>query len=51
MRANAVKNFLVSLGVSASRIDTVSFGEERPFCEEQDEECWQNNRRGHFVMR
>jgi len=51
MRANAAKDFLVSLGVSASRIDTVSFGEERPFCEEQNEECWQLNRRGHFVMR
>jgi len=51
MRANAAKDFLVSLGVSASRVDTVSFGEERPFCEEQNEECWQNNRRGHFVMR
>jgi peptidoglycan-associated lipoprotein len=51
MRANSVKDFLVSLGVSASRIDTVSFGEERPFCEEHSEECWQNNRRGHFVMR
>ncbi|MDM7995950.1 MAG: peptidoglycan-associated lipoprotein Pal [Acidobacteriota bacterium] len=51
MRANAAKDFLISLGVNASRIDTVSFGEERPFCEEQNEECWQNNRRGHFVMR
>jgi len=51
MRANAAKDFLVSLGISASRIDTVSYGEERPFCEEHNEECWQNNRRAHFVMR
>jgi peptidoglycan-associated lipoprotein len=51
MRANAAKDFLVSLGVSAGRIDTVSYGEERPFCEDHDEECWQNNRRAHFVMR
>ena len=51
MRANATKDFLVSHGVSSSRIDTVSYGEERPFCEEHDEECWQNNRRAHFVMR
>lgn len=51
MRANAAKDFLVSLGISASRIDTVSFGEERPFCEDHDEECWQNNRRAHMVMR
>jgi peptidoglycan-associated lipoprotein len=51
MRANAAKDFLVSLGISASRIDTVSYGEERPFCEEHNEECWQLNRRAHFVMR
>jgi peptidoglycan-associated lipoprotein len=51
MRANAARDFLVSIGISASRIDTVSFGEERPFCEDQDEECWQNNRRAHLVMR
>lgn len=51
MRANAAKDFLVSLGISASRIDTISYGEERPFCEEHNEECWQLNRRAHFVMR
>jgi peptidoglycan-associated lipoprotein len=51
MRANAAKDFLVSLGISAGRIDTVSYGEERPFCEEHNEECWQNNRRAHLVMR
>jgi peptidoglycan-associated lipoprotein len=50
-RANAVKDFLVSLGVDASRIDTISYGEEKNFCEEHNEECWQKNRRGHFVMR
>ncbi|MBN1571223.1 MAG: peptidoglycan-associated lipoprotein Pal [Acidobacteria bacterium] len=51
MRANAAKDFLVSLGISAGRIDTVSFGEERPFCEDSNEECWQLNRRAHIVMR
>ena len=51
MRANAAREFLVSLGIGASRIDTVSYGEERPFCEDHDEECWQNNRRAHIVMR
>jgi peptidoglycan-associated lipoprotein len=50
-RANAVKEFLVSQGVSASRIETISYGEERPFCEDHNEECWQANRRGHLVMR
>jgi len=51
MRANAAKEFLLSLGVSAGRIDTISYGEERPFCEDHNEECWQNNRRAHIVMR
>jgi peptidoglycan-associated lipoprotein len=50
-RANAVKDFLISLGVDASRLDTISYGEEKNFCEEHTEECWQSNRRGHFVMR
>src|SRR5713101_8441881 len=48
-RANAVKQYLVSLGVSADRISTVSFGKEKPFCMESTEACWQQNRRGHFV--
>jgi peptidoglycan-associated lipoprotein len=50
-RANAAKDFLVSQGISGSRIDTVSYGKERPFCQESNEECWQLNRRAHFVMR
>jgi peptidoglycan-associated lipoprotein len=50
-RANAVKDFLISLGVSSSRVDTISYGEEKSFCEEHTEECWQLNRRAHFVMR
>jgi peptidoglycan-associated lipoprotein len=48
-RANAVKNALVQAGVSADRIRTVSFGKEKPFCTESNEQCWQQNRRGHFV--
>ena len=48
-RANAVKQYLVSLGVSADRMGTVSFGKEKPFCMEHNEACWQQNRRGHFV--
>lgn len=50
-RANAAKEFLVSQGLDASRIDTTSFGNERQFCEEHTEECWQLNRRAHLVMR
>jgi peptidoglycan-associated lipoprotein len=48
-RADAVKQYLVSLGVSADRLTTVSFGKEKPFCTEHNETCWQQNRRGHFV--
>ncbi len=48
-RASAVKQYLVSLGVSADRLSTVSFGKEKPFCMESAEACWQQNRRGHFV--
>jgi len=49
-RAEAAKNFLISLGISADRIETTSWGKERPFCGEHTEECWQQNRRAHFVM-
>jgi len=48
-RANAVKNAMVQAGVSASRIKTISYGKEKPFCTESNEQCWQQNRRGHFV--
>jgi len=48
-RATAVKNALVSAGVNASRIKTISYGKEKPFCMEETESCWQQNRRGHFV--
>ena len=48
-RASAVKQYLVSLGVSADRMTTVSFGKEKPVCLEHNETCWQQNRRGHFA--
>ena len=48
-RANTVKNALIQAGVSASRIKTISYGKEKPFCSESNESCWQQNRRGHFV--
>lgn len=48
-RASAVTNALKAAGVSASRINTVSYGKEKPFCTESNEACWQENRRGHFV--
>ena len=49
-RSSAAKDYLVSLGISAARLETVSYGKERPFCFESNEECWQSNRRGHFVI-
>jgi peptidoglycan-associated lipoprotein len=45
-RANAVKEFLVSLGVSASRVETISYGKEHPICTASTEDCWAQNRRG-----
>jgi peptidoglycan-associated lipoprotein len=48
-RASAVKDALTSAGVSASRIKTISYGKEKPFCTESNEACWQQNRRGHLV--
>ncbi len=49
-RANSAKEFLVSLGIDPDRIETISYGKERPFCSETNEECWQLNRRSHFVL-
>jgi peptidoglycan-associated lipoprotein len=49
-RAESVKDYLVTLGTSADRLSTISYGEEVPVCREQTEECWQNNRRARFVV-
>jgi peptidoglycan-associated lipoprotein len=49
-RAYAVKEYLVSLGVDAARLQTKSFGKERPVCAESDDSCWQQNRRGYSVI-
>ena len=49
-RATAVKDYLVSLGVAANRVTIISKGKEQPFCSEESESCWQQNRRGHFVV-
>jgi peptidoglycan-associated lipoprotein len=48
-RANAVKRYLVDLGVSSSKLRTVSFGEERPAVQGHDESAWRYNRRAEFV--
>jgi len=49
-RANAVKEFLVAQGVPAGRLETVSYGKERPICTESNEDCWAQNRRGVSVI-
>jgi peptidoglycan-associated lipoprotein len=49
-RAGAVRDYLVSLGIGAERVTVVSKGEEAPFCTDENESCWQQNRRGHFVF-
>ena len=49
-RANAVKEYLVAQGVSANRLETVSYGKERPICTESNEDCWGQNRRGVSVI-
>jgi peptidoglycan-associated lipoprotein len=48
-RAKAAKDYLVNAGVSATQLDTVSYGKENPVCTEHDESCWQKNRRVHIV--
>jgi peptidoglycan-associated lipoprotein len=49
-RAKAAYDYLVSLGVPAERLKTVSYGKEVPVCTQSTEECWQRNRRAHFTV-
>ncbi|HEX5549785.1 MAG TPA: OmpA family protein [Nitrospira sp.] len=49
-RARSTKRYLEDLGVPGSRLKTTSYGELRPFCKERDENCYQQNRRAHFVV-
>ncbi|UCH00452.1 MAG: peptidoglycan-associated lipoprotein Pal [Deltaproteobacteria bacterium] len=49
-RANSAKNFLISLGISSDRIETISYGEERPLFLGHDEDSWSRNRRDDFVI-
>ena len=48
-RADAAKNYLIGLGVDGSKLDTISYGKERPVCTEHNEGCWAQNRRDAFV--
>jgi len=49
-RANTARDFLLSLGIGGDRVQMVSYGKERPLCTESNEDCWQRNRRAHFVL-
>jgi peptidoglycan-associated lipoprotein len=49
-RANAVKEYLVGLGIPSDRLNTTSWGKEKPFCMESTEACYAQNRRGHFTQ-
>ena len=48
-RAESAKDYLVQVGIPAAQLNVVSYGKQRPVCEEHDEGCWQRNRRAHIV--
>jgi peptidoglycan-associated lipoprotein len=50
-RAGAARDYLIALGVARTRINVVSYGEERPICADRFESCWAQNRRAHFLVR
>lgn len=49
-RAQAAQEHLIGLGVASERLSTISYGEELPVCNDANESCWQQNRRGHFQV-
>jgi peptidoglycan-associated lipoprotein len=49
-RAESAKKVLVNAGVSTDRIRVISYGKEKPFCTEANEDCWQKNRRAGFTL-
>ncbi len=49
-RANSAKKYLVYLGISPDRLETISYGEEKPLCREHNEDCWWKNRRVDSVI-
>jgi peptidoglycan-associated lipoprotein len=50
-RSQSAKRFLMDMGISGSRLETISYGEERPLDPASNEEAWAKNRRGHFVIK
>jgi len=49
-RANSAKNYLIALGIDANRMQTISYGKERPVCTDSTESCWAQNRRDVIVL-
>jgi peptidoglycan-associated lipoprotein len=49
-RAQAAKDYLQTLGIAPDRLSTISYGKELPVCTEETDDCWQQNRRDHFVV-
>jgi peptidoglycan-associated lipoprotein len=49
-RAQAAKDYLQTLGISPDRMSTISYGKELPVCTEENDDCWEQNRRDHFVV-
>ena len=49
-RGNAVRDYLVGIGIAAERMIVISKGEESPLCTEETEGCFARNRRGHFII-
>jgi peptidoglycan-associated lipoprotein len=48
-RAGAAKEYLVQVGIPSTQLDVISYGKEKPVCQDHDEACWQRNRRIHIV--
>lgn len=49
-RAHSARDYLITLGIAANRLSTISYGEEIPVCADKTEDCWQKNRRARFVI-
>ncbi|HKV53497.1 MAG TPA: peptidoglycan-associated lipoprotein Pal [Candidatus Binataceae bacterium] len=49
-RAQAARDYLVTLGISADRMSTISYGKELPLCTDETDDCWAQNRRDHFAI-
>lgn len=49
-RAHSTKKYLVAQGIASNRVNVISYGEEKPFCSDNNENCWHQNRRAHFMV-